>query len=219
MASLTVLPALLEHVLTQVGGLRAKRFDRSGSAWEAPLPLNAGAFDDANLLWAGLVATVRHYADVLDLPAPAPARVGWRDDTGVIVGLAKGITPALARHDALTLTRWLEQQQPHLPEDAWMLEDLEATVRTIAARYPLRDRTTKAKGTACPDDGAQLLIRPPRHYGDPQLIVCSKCGATFTEDQHAEIARWYAAVQAQAALKERGDKVRARLAAKYGPAA
>jgi hypothetical protein len=58
-------------------------------------------------------------------------------------------------------------------------------------------------------------VKPPRHHGDEQLIICGHCGRTFTQDEHDRLVVQYAAVEAYERAKARSAKVTAHLLAKY----
>lgn len=215
---LATLPDLAEHIVTLIGGLRQRPTGPAGTAWEAPIPVNADAFDDANRLWVELAQTTADIARVTGSTLPGPAAHAWRDQVGTPLGLPSGITPADVRYMVSILARWIEAQLPYLGDPEAMLTPLEETYGGIRARYPLRDRPRTSRDALCPDDRGALAIKPPRHHGDEQLIVCQVCGRTYSQDEHERLAVRFAAVEAYERAKASSLKVAAGLIRKYGTA-
>ncbi len=206
---LTAMPALVEHLLSLPQLRAASGTEPSGTAATSPgLPFNEAAFVDANHIYATLNQLAADFAELLRRTSPAAARKAWRGAEGV-VGLPHDITPDRAAFHVRILASWLTihldeilaLNAPHAlarltsavfaedrdtrvavtPDDDGPRRDLTA----ITHRWPLNPRATASKTTVCPDDGEKLLIRPPRHFGDDESIVCMACARIFTEDEHA----------------------------------
>lgn len=204
---------LIGDLVAQVGGLRSRPQDggRTGKADEAPLPLNAVAFDDASALFMHLANEVIYTAAWLEQDVPIID--AWRAENGAIIGLRAHWTPRQAHVAAQALTVWLEAHLPELPEHA--LDGLLFEVRSIAKRHPFRDRSTTSTTAVCPDCNGALLVTPPRHHGDGQLVTCRACGLQLDEAEYARTEHRYAGILAAEKRKARATAVRDRLARKY----
>lgn len=216
---LQTLPDLAEHVVALIGGLRQRPTGPAGTAWEAPLPLNQDAFDDANRLWVALVWAAKDIAVDTRSTMPGPAARAWRDVTGLPLGLPAATTAADARYAVAIVARWIDAQLPYMSDADGLLAGLDQVYGQVRARYPLNDRPHLSKAALCPDDRGALAIKPPRHHGDEQLTVCTVCQRVFTQDEHEQLTVRYAAVEAYERARARSAKVAARLAAKYGTTA
>lgn len=205
---------LLERLLQQVGGLRARPEGPASTAWEAPLPFNGQAFDDANDLFEVLVTTVDYEAAWLKVDAPHLPRTVWRNASGHVIGFRAGITPTAGRKAATVLTLWLEEHLEQLEDHA--LDSLLWTVRGKAARYPYSDRVTLSKVAVCPTDRGALQIQPPRWDGDDRRISCQRCGQAFTEAEHDLAGTRLAAVIASAKRAAKRTKITTHLEGLYG---
>lgn len=208
--TLNTLAPLMAHILTRIGGVRASHGAPTTPAWEAPLPLNQDAFDDANWLWTVLTETVARVSARNRMRCPDIARSVWRNEAGKTVGLTV-VNVDAGRDATATLTRWLRHNADP-GELAWLQE----AASEVAPRHPLRDRPHASKDTTCEDDNGTLIVKPPQHFMDDEIAVCQTCGRVYDQGELERAAVRYAAVQAAERVRAQAQKVVEHLTAKYG---
>lgn len=207
--TLTLLAPLLGHILTRVGGIRVSHGAPTTPAWEAPLPLNQDAFDDANWLWTVLTETVLRVAGHTGNRPPDISRSVWRNGHGKTVGLPV-IDTTGGLEAARTLTRWLTYNATE-GELEWLAE----AAAEVSPRHPLHDKPHTAQDARCEDDAGTLIVKPPRHHLDESIAVCQTCGRIYDEQAlQTATVRW-AAVQAAERVHARAQAVIRHLTGKY----
>lgn len=231
--ALRVAPALVEHIVSIApfksaapsnDGVRSKRV-------EPPLPMNAGAFNDANELYARLTHWTEHWAAILRVPAPMAAARAWRNHATQVVGLPIDIAPASAREAVDTMAAWLSEHLEEIfrrqPDDVAYFATEIAEVQQAAERWPI-GTSAHFTGVRCriAGCGGELALWPFQEverwvqkgknvFLPPEgaRVVCDECGDRWTQEEYAtEVDRRVLAVKAQ----QKADAVKLRLLRKYG---
>jgi len=61
-------------------------------------------------------------------------------------------------------------------------------VETACARWPITDQPRAVQYVRCQGcSGETIRYSPPRFGGDPERIVCTECGRTYTSDELTEL--------------------------------
>lgn len=231
--ALRAAPSLIEHIVSITpfkstpsadDGVRSKRA-------MPPMPMNAGAFNDANELYARLTHWTQHWAAVLHVPAPTAVARAWRNHASDVVGLPADIEPHRARDAINIMTTWLGNHLEEIfrrhPEDVAYFATEIAEVQQAAERWP-SDTSAHFTGVRCRilGCGGELALWPFQKVArwvekgqnvflppEGARVVCDECGDRWTqEDYRAEVNRRILAVKAQ----QKADATKLRLLRKYG---
>ncbi|PPH51219.1 hypothetical protein [Rathayibacter sp. AY1E1] len=229
-SALRLAPQLAGHVASLVG---TKLVGESAGAVakDAPLPMNAQAFDDLNELYAILVQFAGLFAARLHESRPLAALQAWRNATGRVIGFPAGVSPWLAERETRVQSAWLDRHlEAIFGESAvsdhyvdvllWFAEEAEHT-RTIERRWfqtmkprwsrmPHSDRVTccwsAERGTAT------VAVFPPTAQTSHMIIRCVVCEHVWTEDEYeAELLLFEREQRAMTA----GRRLTAHLMRKY----
>jgi len=231
--ALKAAPALVEHIVSitpMVTTLGSADDTIDAKRTEPPLPMNAGAFNDANEVYARLVYWATYWARVIHAQPPGPARRAWRNAATNVVGLPAGVEPAEARYAVSIMATWLgiqlEEIFRHKPDDIDYFATEIAEVHQAAARWP---RDVEARYTelmcripACagrvalwPFEKVTKWVEQGKHLFLPPegaQVLCDSCSDQWSEVEYTgDIERRLLAAKEQ----RKTEKVQARLAKKY----
>lgn len=214
-AALRKAPGVVEHVVSMVSASGAPE-DRVDGTREAPLPMSAQAFDDANEIYSLLVYWSRVFASELHVQAPGPAVRAWRNQAGTIVGLPNNVTAQDARYMVGIMTTWLNINIDAIlaldPDDVLAfaygnsdndpeLMKMDGGLKTIFhidARWPQEEKPRYSDMPCVKDDcRGKVAVFPPAKAGDDERIVCETCGLHYMPDQYERLVGVFKQIRAE----------------------
>ncbi|UFU14613.1 hypothetical protein LQK89_02625 [Curtobacterium sp. C1] len=210
-ARLTIVPDLVEHVLSLSTVHGGGAGDRVQTSRDAPLPFNETAYDDANTLYVLVAYWAAAFSKALETD-DKPRVTGWVNDRGRVVGLAADVTPETAREVTGRVADWLLLHlEGILNTDPRRVvafaHDLEL-VQQLRSRWPAEERPVLTD-LPCPIDRGWIVMHPPRVAGGARRYECESCG-------HLMIQSEYDAAVSAAADSLRASRVAQHLTRKYG---
>lgn len=201
-SALRLAPTLAAHVASLVG---TKLVGESAGAVakDAPLPMNAQAFDDLNELYAILVQFSGLFAARLRESRPLAALQAWRNATGRVIGFPGGVSPWLAERETRVQSEWLDRHldaifaetavsDHYLDVVRWFVEEAEYT-RTLERRWfqtmkPRWSRMPHSDRVTCcwsPERGTfTVAVFPPTEQTSHMVIRCVVCEHVWSEDEY-----------------------------------
>lgn len=229
-SALRLAPTLAAHIASLVG---TKLVGESAGAVakDAPLPMNAQAFDDLNAIYDLLVQFSGLFAARLRKSRPLAALQAWRNATGRVIGFPAGVSPWLAERETRVHSSWLDGHLDAIFAESggselfidvvtWFVEEAEFT-RTLERRWfqmmkPRWSRMPHSDRVTCcwsPERKSRpIAIYPPTEQS-PQLIAqCTVCQQVWTHDEYiAELLRF----DSEQRLITAGRRITAHLERKY----
>ena len=212
--ALGILGNLVEHILSMVGSNGGQDDGSQRLKGQPPLPFNVEAFNDANETYSRLVYWARLLAEIMGLPAPAPAEHAWADLMGSIRGLPNDVEPGTARMQVQAMSMWLQNRLEDIcaieGDDIAFFHDEWKDAYRLAAKWPVASKP-RYSDMPCPITGcgARLAVHPPNYFTDDQTFVCDT-GHHIPPDKYEFYLRFYNEVQAER------DPVKRHLLKKYG---
>ncbi|MDJ0338249.1 hypothetical protein [Cryobacterium sp. PH31-O1] len=188
-------PGIAEHVAAQiVPGVQAVdtagATGGSGSASSSSRPpINLGAVDSVDTLWATLANLVLEFAALYKEPAPAAPHHARRGYAGTFAALPAGLDPRFVGVVVAAQAGWLVARLDRIaaPRDAeaaellgYLLREVRGAVQAADSAFPQADRATFSE-LPHPGCGGRVGVFPPLGPGKPAARQCERCAEVIDE--------------------------------------